>query len=189
MEFFSYVMVLASVIVGLAVTHLLQGVAKMIQHPDRPKLYWVHILWVLLLFLNALLLWWWEFELSSARQWTFELYLFVMGFSVVLYMLCAILMPDHLGHYGTYRAYFFSRRRWFLGLMLFFGLMDVVDSAVKGWDHFLSLGWPYFAFVASRPVLLIAGMQSRNAKLHAAIPIIFLGELLVMAFRSFHTIQ
>ena len=29
MEFFNYVMVLASVIVGLAVTHLLQGVAKM----------------------------------------------------------------------------------------------------------------------------------------------------------------
>ena len=43
MEFFNYVMVLASVIVGLAVTHLLQGVAKMIQHPDRKQLYWVHL--------------------------------------------------------------------------------------------------------------------------------------------------
>ena len=53
MEFFNYVMVLASVIVGLAVAHLLQGVAKMVQEPDRKKLYWVHLLWIFLMFHNA----------------------------------------------------------------------------------------------------------------------------------------
>ena len=65
MEFFNYVMVLASVIIGLAVTHLLQGVARLIQHPERQKLYWVHLMWVALMFLNALFLWWWEFQLAS----------------------------------------------------------------------------------------------------------------------------
>lgn len=189
MDFFNYVMVLASVIVGLAVTHLLQGVARMIQHPDRSKLYWVHLLWIALMFLNALLLWWWEFDLSAAKHWTFELFLFVIGFSVVLYLICAVLVPSDLGHYGSYRAYYFSRRRWLLGLVLIFSLMDVVDSAVKGRAHLFSLGWPYFAFVASRPILLLAGMKSRNEKLHGAIAIVFIGELLVMAFRSFHTMQ
>src|SRR5690348_5192176 len=101
MEFFSYVMVLASVIIGLAVTHLLQGVAKLIQHPDKQKLYWVHLLWIATMFLNALVLWWWEFSLSTAQRWTFELYLFVMGFSVMLYMICAVLVPSDLGHYGS----------------------------------------------------------------------------------------
>ena len=67
MEFFNYVMVLASVIVGLAVTHLLQGVAKMIQHPDRKQLYWVHLAWVALMFLNVLFVWWWEFQLAGVR--------------------------------------------------------------------------------------------------------------------------
>jgi hypothetical protein len=141
------------------------------------------------MFLNALLLWWWEFDLSAAKQWTFELFLFVITFSVVLYLICAVLVPSDLGSYGSYRAYYFSRRRWFLGLVLVFSLLDVVDSAVKGKAHFLSLGWPYFAFAASRPVLLIAGMRSRNATLHGAIALAFIGQLLVMAFRSFHTMQ
>ena len=94
MEFFNYVMVLASVIVGLAVTHLLQGVAKMIQHPDRKQLYWVHLAWVALMFLNVLFVWWWEFQLAGVRHWTFELYVFVLSFSVVLYLICAVLMPS-----------------------------------------------------------------------------------------------
>lgn len=189
MEFFNYVMVLASVIIGLAVTHLLQGVAHMIQHPDKQKLYWVHLLWVALMFLNALLLWWWEFQLSTAKHWTFELYAFVIGFAVVLYMICAVLMPTDLGHYGSYRAYYFSRRRWLFSLVLLFGIMDFVDSAVKGRAHLASLGWPYFLFVASRPILLIGAMKTRNPKYHAAVAIIFIGQLLTMAFRSFHTMQ
>jgi hypothetical protein len=183
------VMVLASVIVGLAVTHLLQGVAKLIQHPDRRKLYWVHLLWVAVMFLNALLVWWWEFQLASVHRWTFELYFFVISFSVILYLICAVLMPDSLGDYDSYRAYYFSRRRWLLGLVLIFSIMDWVDSAVKGREHLASLGWLYLVFAVTRPILLLWAIKSRSAKLHAALPIIFGAELLTMAFRSFHTMQ
>jgi len=38
MEFFNYAMVLTWVIIGLAVTHLLNGVARLIQHIDPRKL-------------------------------------------------------------------------------------------------------------------------------------------------------
>jgi multisubunit Na+/H+ antiporter MnhC subunit len=39
MELFNYVMVLASIVIGLAITHLLQGVARIVQHPGRDKIY------------------------------------------------------------------------------------------------------------------------------------------------------
>ena len=189
MEFFNYVMVLASVIIGLAVTHLLQGVAKLIQHPQREKLYWVHLMWVALMFLNALFLWWWEYQLSALHHWTFELYVFVLSFSVVLYLICAVLMPSDLGDYATYRAYYFSRRRWLFGLLLLFSLMDFADSALKGPSHLSSLGWPYFVVVATRSVLLLGAMKSRNAKYHAFVVVLFIAQLIVLAFRSFHTMQ
>jgi hypothetical protein len=189
MEFFNYVMVLASVIIGLAVTHLLQGVARLIQHPERQKLYWVHLLWVALMFLNALFLWWWEYQLSSLHHWTFELYVFVLSFAVVLYLICAVLMPSELGDYASYRAYYFSRRRWLFGLVLLFSLMDFADSAIKGPAHLASLGWPYFAVVATRSVLLLGAMKTRNAKYHAFVVLLFIAQLLVLAFRSFHTMQ
>ena len=53
-EFFNYVMVLASVIIGLGLAHLLQGVAGIVQHPDREKIYWVHLVWVAATFLLIL---------------------------------------------------------------------------------------------------------------------------------------
>lgn len=189
MEFFNYAMVLASVIIGLAVTHLLQGVAKLIQHPDRAKLYWVHLLWVALMFLNALFLWWWEYQLSSVRHWTFELYVFVLSFSVVLYLICAVLMPSDLGAYASYRAYYYSRRRWLFGLVLLFSLMDFADSAIKGAAHLASLGWPYFTAFATRSVLLLGAIKTRNSRYHAFVVLLFIAQLIVLAFRSFHTMQ
>ena len=189
MEFFNYVMVLGSVIVGLAVTHLLQGVAKLIQHPEGKKLYWVHLLWVALMFLNALFLWWWEYQLSSMHHWTFELYLFVISFSVVLYLICAVLVPSELGHYADYRAYYYSRRRWLFGLVLLFSLMDLADSAIKGPAHLAELGWPYFLVVGTRSALLLIAMKTRNPKFHAFVVLVFIGQLVVLAFRSFHTMQ
>jgi hypothetical protein len=188
-EFFNYVMVLASVIVGLAVTHLLQGVARLIQHPARRKLYWVHLLWVALMFLNALFLWWWEYQLSTTRHWTFELYVFVISFSVVLYLICAVLMPSELRDYADYRAYYYSRRRWLFGLLLLFSLMDLADSAIKGPAHLAWLGWPYFAVVATRSALLLIAMKTRNARFHAFVVLLFIAQLVVLAFRSFHTMQ
>ena len=189
MDFFNYVMVLASVIVGLAVAHLLQGVAKMVEEPERNKLYWVHLLWIVLMFHNALFWWWWEFGLSHVRHWTFELYLFVLYFAVLLYVICAILMPASLGGYADYRAYYFGRRRWLFGLLLLFSLLDFVDSATKGWEHLRSLGLSYAASVAVRSALIVVAFRSRSEKVHAAIVILFIANLALLAFLNFRTMQ
>ena len=189
MEFFNYTMVLMSVIVGLAVAHLLQGVAKMIEAPERHKLYWVHLLWIVLMFHNALFWWWWEFGLSQVRHWTFELYLFVLYFAVLLYVICAILVPSTLGNYADYRAYYFARRRWLFGLLFLFSILDLVDSATKGWEHSKSLGWPYYASVAVRSALMLVAFKSRNEKVHGAIVILFIANMAMLAFLNFHTMQ
>lgn len=189
MEFFSYVMVLASVIVGLAVAHLLQGVAKMIQDREREKVYWVHLLWIFLMFHNALFWWWWEFALSRTTVWTFELYLFVLYFAVLLYLICSVLVPSTLGGYADYRAYFYSRRRWFFALLLAFSLLDFIDSAVKGRAHLMALGWPYFTSVAVRSALMVVALKSRNEKVQAAIVLLFIANMALLAFLNFHTMQ
>jgi len=189
MDFFNYVMVLASVIVGLAVAHLLQGVAKMVQEPERKKLYWVHLLWITLMFHNALFWWWWEFGLSRVGQWTFELYVFVLYFAVLLYLICAMLVPASLGGYADYRAYYFSRRRWLFGLLFAFSLFDLIDSATKGWAHLMSLGWPYYVSVALRSALILVALRSRSGKVHGTIAILFIANLILLAFLNFHTMR
>jgi hypothetical protein len=40
MQIFEYVIVLSSIVIGLAVTHLMQGIAGMVQHPGRARVWW-----------------------------------------------------------------------------------------------------------------------------------------------------
>ena len=78
MEMFNYVMVLASVVIGLALTHLLQGAARIVQHPRRYNAYWVHPIWGAYIFEYAALWWWYEFGFSGRAHWTFALYGFIL---------------------------------------------------------------------------------------------------------------
>ncbi len=71
MEVYLHVRVLLSMILGLGVGHLLRGVSRIVQHPRKYKIYWVHLIWTLFLFLYLIHFWWWEFYLQKVAQWTF----------------------------------------------------------------------------------------------------------------------
>ena len=149
MDMFNYVMVLASVIIGLGITHLLQGIGGIVQQPTREKTYWVHLLWVAAIFLRAIFWWWFEFRLSKIAEWTFTLYVFVLGYAVLIYLWCALLFPRDLAGYDGFKDYYYSRRRWFFGLLLVGQAVDLADTLLKGMDHFRSLGPSYPVGVGS----------------------------------------
>ena len=48
-------------------------------------MYWVHLAWVAAAFLNAIFWWWWQFRLSE-QVWTFQLYVFVLLYAVLIYV-------------------------------------------------------------------------------------------------------
>ena len=43
MELYQHVRVVLSILVAFSLTHLLKGVARLIQHPGRERIYWVHL--------------------------------------------------------------------------------------------------------------------------------------------------
>jgi hypothetical protein len=188
MEMFNYVMVLASVIIGLGVAHLLQGVGGIVQHPHREKVYWVHLVWVLVVFLRAIFWWWFEFRLSETAQWTFTLYLFVLGYAVLIYLWCALLFPRDLVGYEGFRDYFYSRRRWFFGLLLLGQAVDVADTLLKGVAHFRSLGPSYVVGIVTLSVLLLIAMRTRSPRFHGAFAIFAVVYLVAYPWFAFDTV-
>ena len=143
MDVYEYVAVLTSIIIGLSITHLLYGLATIVQHPDREPIYWIHLVWVVYMFFTVVWWWWWQIALSSVVVWTLGLYLYITCFSVVLYFICALLFPSDMGDYDGYRDYFLSRRRWFFGLLATAYIVDLGDTLLKGVDYFTSLGISY----------------------------------------------
>jgi hypothetical protein len=189
MGMFEYVMVLASIIVGLGITQLLQGVAQIVEHPERDKLYWVHLVWAAYIFVSALVWWWFEFRFRAVSTWTMQLYLFVTGYAVLIYLLCAWLFPRDLEHYDGYKDYFYKRRGWFFGLLIIYYTVDLADTLLKGVSHFASYGLEYPIAITSYIVLCATAALTRNERFHGVFAVaIFLYQFSV-PFRYFDTVS
>lgn len=187
-QVYLHVRVLLGMIVGLGLTHLLRQVARIIEHPGDKRVYPVHLLWVFSVFLFLLHFWWWEFRLSGIAAWTFNLYLFVALYALLLYLLCVFVLPDSLHGYADYRDYFHSRRRWFFGTLAAIYAVDYVDTLFKGVDYLHGFGIEY----PLRNLLHIAAcavaIATRNERFHAAFAIVAVLYQLSWIARQFEVI-
>ncbi|GAA0532877.1 MAG: hypothetical protein ACODTL_00030 [Brucella sp.] len=135
-----HVRTVLGVVMGLSVARLLTGLARLIQHPGRVRLYPTHLIWAAFLFLGVVYFWWFEFGLQHVAQWSFELYFFLIFYAALFFLQCTLLFPDHMEEYSGFEAYFHSRQKWFYGLLAALAIVDVMDTLWKGIEHFHAIG-------------------------------------------------
>ncbi|MBB1059765.1 hypothetical protein [Marilutibacter spongiae] len=168
MDQFPHIRILMGMVLGLAITTLLKGLAQFVQHPDRQRVYWVHIGWAVTMFVLLVHFWWWEYALVKVSDWTFVMYGFLVGYTVLFYLLCTLLFPDDLREYAGYRDYFMSRRRWFFGLMALSYVVDLGDTLIKGREYLGNLGTEYLLRNATFIVLCLVATRTRSQVFHRA---------------------
>jgi hypothetical protein len=186
---FEYILVFTSIVIGLAVTHLMQGIAGLVQHPGRAKVWWVHLIWVAYMLLSTVFWWWSEFRLNHVQTWTFELYALVVGYAFIIYLEAALLFPKDLEGFDGYKDFFISRRKWFFGLQIIWSAVDFADTAAKGSAYFASLGLEYPLAEATLTLLAIAGILSRRQSIQAAVAVIYLAYQLSWVIRMYQTVS
>ncbi len=187
-QLYAHIRVLISLIVGLGLTRLLSGVARIIQHPKGTPVYWVHLGWALWMFVGLINFWWWEFRLLHLHDWKFVYYMFVIVYATMYYLSCVLLFPDQMQDYSGYRDYFMSRRAWFFGLLAVLFALDVGDTLLKGQAYFADLGIEYPLRNAVHIVLCLAAMRSANPRFHAAFVIGALAYQFSWILRTYETI-
>ncbi|PYE89276.1 hypothetical protein [Phyllobacterium leguminum] len=167
-EIFIHIRIIIGIILGLAISRLLTGVARFVQHPSYEIIYPIHLAWVGFLLLAVVHFWWFEFYLHWISVWRFETYFFIIFYASLYFLATTLLFPDHMEEYTGYRDYFMSRRGWFFGIMALIFLVDIGDTLLKGRDHFHSFGIEY----PIRTVILVGGsvvaMFTRNQRYHGA---------------------
>ena len=139
MSAFEYVMVLVSIVVALSIAHLLTAVAAGIHrfrgHGEPIKLDPVFLLWVGYVLIWLISFWWWEFKFQEILiDWSYGLYLFVIFYSISLFMLSEILVPYRMQGVTDSYAYFMGGRKWFFGALLLGQAIDIADTFLKGYD-------------------------------------------------------
>ncbi len=175
MGMFEYVIVLTGVVIGLALTHLMQGVAKIIEHPGRVRIWWVHLGWVTYMFVSAVFWWWWEYRLRLITSWSFELYGFVLTYAFFIYLICAVLFPSDIAPFPGFKDYFMARRRWFFGMLIAWLAVDFLDTWAKGSAYFWSLGIEYPIAQVGLALVCLVGLLSARERVQIAVWILVCG--------------
>lgn len=116
MTAFEYLSVLLSVILGLAVTQVLQGYRGLLLARGTVEWHGPALIWSVLVLLFATQAWWASFGLEDRREWDFATFLVILLQMALVYLLAAVVLPDvpdgaslHLGsHFEAQRRPFFA---------------------------------------------------------------------------------
>jgi len=129
---FEYLSVLVSIIVGLALTQLLSGAARLIQLRRRVRMHVPTLLWMATLFLIDIQVWWVAFDRRSTTEWHFFGFVLYLLIPVMLFLLCYLVLPD-LGDEDTadLRDNFDGNRAWFFGLLAGICTVSLAEQAVR----------------------------------------------------------
>lgn len=167
MSHFEWVAVLASIIIGLGITELMTGVGRVLKNPDRVTSYWVHGLWVFFQCLSLVYFWWRQYSYDRVEIWTFPLFAFLMIYAAVVYAPSILLFPEKLGEGVDFKTFYYDQRKWFLGHWCAATILGLVESAMKGWDYFHSLGIQNLIGSVTQIGIFLLLISTRNERVHA----------------------
>jgi hypothetical protein len=128
MDTFSFLSVLFSVILGLALTQILKGFRALMLARSRVKVYWPALIWAVLLIFVVAQAWWGMFAMREFGAWTFAMYAIVVFQITLMYLVAGLTIPD-IPAEGTFdmREAYFANRSWFFGLLA----LTVASTFVK----------------------------------------------------------
>jgi len=128
MDEFSYLSVLLSVILGLAVTQILKGFRGLLLSRTRIQIYWPVIGWAVLLLLVCIQNWWSMFGMRNRHDWTIQQFAMVLLQTILVYMATGLVFPDLFGEERVdLKENFYAHRGWFFS----FGFATVTVSVFK----------------------------------------------------------
>ena len=121
MDAFSYLTVLLSIILGLSITQILQGLGALIQYRARIVFYWPAVCWAVLLLLIDVQVWWAMFGLRVRQDWSFLHFLILLLQVIPLCMLATLVLPAIAPDSDKpvdLRQNYYGHSRWFFALLV-----------------------------------------------------------------------
>ena len=130
MTLFEYISVMVSIVLGLSLAQLLNGVSQVARNSGRISAYLPHTLWLINLTLLHFLMWWsfWDFR---SVEWNYARFIVIVTEPLLIFLTTAILMPRNFaGKNVDLREYFLSIRHWFFLTFLLLLCLFILDGPV-----------------------------------------------------------
>jgi|ERR1019366_2717403 hypothetical protein len=181
---FDYFGVLISIILGLALTHLMRGLGRIIQMRHETRSYWVHIVWTINVVIFILAIWWGMYWWKGLMDWTVEWFFFIAMYAVTIFMWAYVLFPAEFAPGVDFEAFFYANRRWFFGLQTVVVLMDLPETLKKAAMHLRPVPSQYLYVIAGLVLISVVGLITERRRVHAVLCIAWLFTILSYLFFS-----
>lgn len=168
-------------------TKVLAGVGEMLQARSRHRLYWVHMIWIVNLFIYLVIAWWVFYRWRNQQPWTFLLFVFVLISPTLLFLASLLLFPRESDRDESinYRTHFYANHRPFFIIFGLYAPVDLCDSLLKGVAHFVGLGPFYFTSITMYIAGMTIGAITRNERYHRVYAVVFLAQTVLISFAVF----
>ncbi len=184
MDAFSYLSVLLSVILGLAIQQVLLGYRALALARGRIRWYGPPLIWSVLVILLVVQHWWASFGLAEHNEWSFAQFGTALVQTALFYMMAALVLPDVRPNEPTD-----LKEHYYREAPLFFG----VATAVLLWnllvrEYVLFGEWPGPLNVGFQLLFLalsVTAMLVRWPRLHEAMAgasVLLVGAYIVLLF-------
>jgi hypothetical protein len=175
---FEYISVLLSILIGLGVSQLLGGIARLVRDGRALAPAWWVMVTVATLLIASLQVWWASFTWRHVADWTFLSYVAFMVLPSLLYLLAYLILPSDLHLDGDALAESFIRKR-----RPFFVMVALVPLASLSQQWLLNEQPPPLDLDAGIRlfwmVLAVPGYLSSRRAVQAALAVTFLAVMLL----------
>lgn len=122
MDPFEYFIGLYTIIVGLGIALLVRSVGQMIEGAGRVRVYWVHAVWLVLIFFTHVASWFFLWKYHGIAEWRVLESLLLLLVPICLYLASHLAVPEiseDAPERHDLAAYYFDRGRyrWIQGLV------------------------------------------------------------------------
>lgn len=129
---FDYLSVLLSIVIGLAITNVLAGLATLMHARERVAMYWPPLAWAIWLFFVCVQHWWAQWGVRNAREWNFAEFLLQLLVPVALFLLSSLALPprDEGGRIDLFEWYY-RNRKWMMVLLFSVPALSLADELLR----------------------------------------------------------
>lgn len=127
---FGYLSVLISIVLGLGITHLLQGFGRWVEGRSEFRAFGPSLAWAGFLLLVHIQTWWTMFGYMQHGEWTFLEFVVVLSQPMVLYLMTLLVFPSVEARRQDLRENFLHQRPWFFGLVVVLLTVSIVKDLV-----------------------------------------------------------
>lgn len=174
MSIFEHVSVFLSIILGLAVVHLIGGLAMILDAHTKARLYWIHIGWTISMLFIVILVWLGSFVLSPLSQIGALHFLNLLAYAMVTSLMSGLLFPVGGGTVEDYQQHFDANRGRLYLLGIVFVLVDAVDGVLEHYNAQIEWDLGQYGTLLIWLVAFIVGLIKKNSKMDAIIVIMLL---------------